>query len=96
MPVEYQTSWSVTGLLAAVGDAGARREHRGGRESRAAGAAGVAAPRAAEFSVELMADRTLAVYERVLARPPLDGRDATKRLADAATRTSSASSTRAP
>ena len=40
-----------------------------------------------------MTDRTLAVYERVLARAPLEGRDETKRLTDAATRRSSASST---
>ncbi len=51
---------------------------------------------AANFSVERMTERTLAVYARVIARAPLEGRDETKRLTDAATRTSSASSIRAP
>ncbi|HKW46037.1 MAG TPA: glycosyltransferase family 4 protein [Gemmatimonadaceae bacterium] len=52
--------------------------------------------RSTNFSVERMTERTLAVYERVIARAPLEGRDETNRLTDAATRTSSASSIRAP
>ena len=61
-----------------------------------AGRLGAAArSRVAEFSVERMTDRTLAVYERVLARNSPDGRDDTKRRTDAATRTRSASSSRA-
>ena len=52
--------------------------------------------RASDFSVERMTERTLAVYERVIARAPLEGRDETKRRTDAATRTSSDSSIRAP
>ena len=89
----------VTGLLAGVGDApvlGANIATLIEDRALAQRLGTAARSRAAEFSVERMTDRTLAVYERVLARPPLDGRDAANRLADAATRTSSASSTRAP
>jgi glycosyltransferase involved in cell wall biosynthesis len=89
----------VTGLLAGVGDApvlGANIAALIEDRALAQRLGAAARSRAAEFSVERMTDRTLAVYERVLVRPPLAGRDATNRLADAATRTSSASSTRAP
>ena len=89
----------ITGLLAPVRDSGALGAHIAtllmNRElATRLGAA--ARLRAVEFSVERMADRTLAVYERVLTRVPLDVRDETSRLTDAATRTRSASSTRAP
>lgn len=89
----------VTGLLAPIGDSAALGANIAdllskGELATSLGAAAKA--RAIEFSVERMAERTLAVYERVLARAPLEGRDETNRLTDAATRTSSDSSTRAP
>src|SRR5438105_3073004 len=90
---------NVTGLLADVGDAAALGHNIATlleNHSLAALLGATAKSRAAEFSVERMTDRTLVVYEHVLARAPLDGREETNRLTDAATRTSSASSTRAP
>jgi glycosyltransferase involved in cell wall biosynthesis len=89
----------VTGLLAPVGDSAALGANIAALLSNrelASRLGAAAKSRVSEFSVERMADRTLAVYERVLARAPLEGRDETNRLTDAATRTSSASSTRAP
>ncbi|PYP66108.1 MAG: hypothetical protein DMD26_08940 [Gemmatimonadetes bacterium] len=88
----------VTGLLAPVSDPQALGDHIAAllTDRALAGRLGAAArSRVAEFSVERMTDRTLAVYERVLARNSPDGRDDTKRRTDAATRTRSASSTRA-
>lgn len=89
----------VNGLLAPVQDSGALGEtisklltdHQLAERLRLA-----ARLRSADFSVERMTERTIAIYERVIARAPLEGRDETKRLTDAATRTSSASSMRAP
>ena len=90
---------AVTGLLAPVGDPVTLGAHIGAlledptlgeRLGRAARL------RASDFSVERMTDRTLAVYERVDTRGASGARDATKRRTDAATRTSSASSIRAP
>jgi glycosyltransferase involved in cell wall biosynthesis len=89
----------VTGLLAPVSDARALGENIAKLlidRSLAQRLGAAARARAAEFSVERMAARTLAVYDRVITRAPLDGRDETKRLTEAATRTSSASSIRAP
>ena len=89
----------VTGLIAAVNDPQALGDHIAALLSDRALATrfGAAArSRAAEFSVERMTERTLAVYERVLARTSPDGLEDTKRRTEAATRTSSASSTRAP
>ena len=89
----------MSGLLAPVADSRALGENisklltnhelaqRLGTEARA---------RAAAFSVERMTERTLAVYARVIAGAPLEDRDETKRLTNAATRTNSASSMRAP
>jgi len=89
----------VTGLLAPIGDSaalGANIATLLSNRELATRLGAAAKARVIEFSVERMAERTLAVYERVLARAPLEGRDETNRLTDAATRTSSASSTRAP
>src|SRR5437868_3349799 len=88
----------VTGLLAPVSDPQALGDHIAAllTDRALGGRLGAAArSRVADFSVERMTDRTLAVYERVLARNSPDGRDDTKRRTDAATRTRSASSTRA-
>ena len=88
----------VTGLLAPVSDPQALGDHIAAllTDRALGGRLGAAArSRVAEFSVERMTDRTLAVYERVLARNSPDGRDDTKRRTDAATRTRSASSSRA-
>ena len=52
--------------------------------------------RAPEFSVERMTDRTMDIYERVLARSPLDSPEDVHRRADAPSAARSASSTRAP
>lgn len=89
----------VTGLLAPVGDGKLLGETIATLLSDrplAARLGAAAKARASEFSVERMCQRTLAVYERVLRRVSPEGRDETIRLTDAATRTSSASSTRAP
>jgi len=89
---------AATGLLAPVGDPETLGRHIAAlvADSTLAARLGRAARlRANDFSVERMTDRTLAVYERVATRG-FPGRDATKRRTDAATRTSSASSIRAP
>jgi len=89
----------ASGLLAPVGDSRSLGENISkllNDRALAQRLGDAARARVAEFSVERMADRTLSVYDRVIARTPLDGRDETNRLTDAATRTSSASSTRAP
>lgn len=89
----------ASGLLAPVSDPDALGAHIATLlEDRAlASRLAVAAhARAPEFSMDRLTDRTLAVYQRVLAGSPLDDRDATSRRTDAATRASSASSTRAP
>ena len=89
----------VNGLLAPVQDSRALGENISRlltNQQLAARLSGAARLRSADFSVERMTERTLAVYERVIARAPLEGRDETKRRTDAATRTSSASSIRAP
>ena len=88
----------VSGLLAPVADATALGRHIATLlEDRvlAAQLTDAARARAGHFSVERMADRTLAVYERVLARPAADGRADASRRTDAATRASSESSTHA-
>lgn len=90
---------AVTGLLAPVGDPETLGAHIAALllDSNMAARLGRAARlRANDFSVERMTDRTLAVYERVAACGARGMRDATKRRTDAATRTSSASSIRAP
>jgi glycosyltransferase involved in cell wall biosynthesis len=90
---------NINGLLAPVGDSRALGENISRLLTDRQLAQRLSAEgerRAASFSVERMTERTLAVYERVIARAPLEGRDETKRLTDAATRTSSASSIRAP
>jgi glycosyltransferase involved in cell wall biosynthesis len=89
----------VNGLLAPVGDSrslGANISRLLTDRQLARRLSAEARARAADFSVERMTERTLAVYERVIARAPLEGRDETKRRTDAATRTSSVSSIRAP
>lgn len=88
----------VTGLLAPARDPNALGDHIATllEDRRLAARLSLAArSRAADFSIERLTDRTLDVYERVLSRVPLDGREATRRRTEAATRTSSASSTRA-
>ena len=52
--------------------------------------------RAPDFSVERMTDRTIDIYERVLARSPLDSPEDVHRRAEAPSAARSASSTRAP
>ena len=89
----------VTGLLAPVGDPavlGVRIATLLEDRVLAARLAAAARARVAEFSVERMADRTLAVYERVLGGHVADGRDLATRRTVAATRASSTSSMRAP
>lgn len=89
----------INGLLAPVEDSRALGENISRLltdHQLAARVSTAARGRSADFSVERMTERTLAVYERVVARAPLEGRDDTNRLTDAATRTSSASSIRAP
>ena len=88
-----------TGLLAPIADAAALGANiarlltdralaeRLGQAARA---------RAHDFSVEHMTDRTMEIYERVLARHSPDVRDAAMRRTTAAMRTRSESSTRAP
>lgn len=88
----------VSGLLAPVGDPqalGANIATLIEDQALAARVTAAASARADYFSLERMADRTLAVYERVLARPSTDGRDAATRRTAAETRASSASSTTA-
>lgn len=89
----------VSGLLAPVNDSAALGAQIAALLEDRALATRVAAAgriRADDFSIERLTDRTLAVYERVLAGAPLDDLDATNRRTDAATRASSLSSTRAP
>ena len=89
----------ITGLLAPVGDSEALGNCIAAilTDAQLAERLGsTAKSRAPEFSVERMTDRTLAVYERVLRRTSPELRDETKRRTDAATRTRSPSSTRAP
>ena len=90
--IEHGTS----GLLAPVGDPqalgmqiAALLEDRALSDRLTA----AARARAAHFSVERMTDRTLAVYERLLARPVGGGPAPATRRTDAATRASSDSST---
>jgi glycosyltransferase involved in cell wall biosynthesis len=88
----------ATGLLAPTEDPAALGNHIAAileDHALAARLGDAGRMRAADFSIERLTDRTLAVYERVLSRAPLDGRAATKRLTEAATRARSASSTRA-
>ena len=88
----------ITGLLAPPGDSGALganivrlvRDRDLGARLAAAAREGVH-----QFSVERMTDRTLEVYQRVIARHSPDGRDETMRRTAAATRASSDSSMRA-
>ena len=85
----------VSGLLAPVQDPRALGAHIATLledTELSARLAAAARARADEFSVERMTDRTLAVYERVLARDAPDGRRDAARRTDAATRASSASS----
>ena len=89
----------VSGLLAPVGDSAALGAHIATllRDRPLADRlASAARERVADFSVERMADRTLGVYERVLARRAPDARDPTPRRTDSPTRARSPSSTRAP
>ena len=79
----------VTGLLSPIGDSatlGANIATLLSNRELAASLGAAAKARVTEFSVERMAERTVAVYERVLARAPLEGRDETNRLTDAACR----------
>jgi glycosyltransferase involved in cell wall biosynthesis len=92
--VEHERS----GLLAPPGDAKAlgtniARLLTDGALAARLGAA--ARARVREFSVERMTERTLEVYERLMARHSPDGRDETMRRTAAATRARSDSSTRA-
>jgi glycosyltransferase involved in cell wall biosynthesis len=88
----------VTGLLAPVGDPEALGAHvaelllNRGLASRLANAARV---RAADFSIERLTDRTLAVYDRVIGGDSVDELAATNRRTVSATAASSVSSTRA-
>jgi len=87
-----------TGLLAPVGNSAALAENITTLIENTAiaarfGCAGRA--RAADFSVERMADRTLAVYDRALAHVPVEEADATNCRTDAVSIASSASSTHA-
>lgn len=87
-----------TGLLAPVEDASALGAHIATLltdRTLATRLATAARARAADFSVERLADRTLAVYERALGRTPPLEREPTNRRTEAATVASSASSTRA-
>jgi len=89
----------ASGLLAPVSDPGALGANIASLlEDRtlASRLAAAAHARAAEFSMDRLTDRTLAVYDRVLAGAPPDDLDATSRRTDAATRASSVSSMRAP
>jgi glycosyltransferase involved in cell wall biosynthesis len=88
----------VSGLLAPVGDSPALGAHiaRLVSDRELAQRLGAAArSKVNEFSVERMAERTLEVYGRAIARHSPDGRAETSRRTAAASRTSSDSSTRA-
>jgi L-malate glycosyltransferase len=89
----------VTGLLAPVGDASALGDHIVTlleNHAVASRLAAAARARVDDFSIERLTDRTLAIYERLLSRAPAEELEPTNRLTEAATRASSASSTRAP
>jgi glycosyltransferase involved in cell wall biosynthesis len=89
----------VNGLLASIEDPqalGDRIAQLLSDESTARRVAQAARSSAEEFSVERMTDRTLAVYERVLAGLPLSSVEETARFTDATSRSSSPSSMRAP
>ena len=91
-------SHEVNGLLAPTGEGRALGNNiaRLVRDRALAARLGSAArERVHEFSVERMTDRTLAVYEDVMAGRSPDGRDETTRRTAAATRVSSDSSIRA-
>jgi glycosyltransferase involved in cell wall biosynthesis len=88
----------VNGLLAPVADSralGANIARLVTDRSLANRLGAAARARVRDFSVERMTDRTLAVYERAMARHSPEGRDDTMRRTAAATRASSDSSTRA-
>src|SRR5204863_6273756 len=71
---------NVTGLLGPVSDSRALGDNIASllEDHALAERLGTAAQtRVAEFSVERMADRTLAVYDRVIGRAPVEGRDET-------------------
>lgn len=88
----------VSGLLAPPGDARALGEHIArllADRALAARLGDAARERVKEFSVERMTERTLDVYQRVMARHSPDGRDDTMRRTVAATRASSDSPMRA-
>ena len=89
---------AVSGLLASPGDADAlganiARLLTDGALAARLGAA--ARARVREFSVERMTERTLEIYERLMARHSPEGREETMRRTAAATRARSDSSTRA-
>lgn len=89
----------VNGLLAPVADSRALGTHIAQLlyDQPLANRLGAAArERVRDFSVEQMTDRTLAIYDRVMASHSPDVREETTRLTAAATRTSSESSTEAP
>jgi glycosyltransferase involved in cell wall biosynthesis len=88
----------VTGLLAPVGDSEALGEHIAQlllNPALATRLATAARARAADFSIERLTDRTLAVYERALGGESVDEFAATKRRTVSASAASSVSSTRA-
>jgi glycosyltransferase involved in cell wall biosynthesis len=88
----------ASGLLAPVADPRALGAHIASLlEDRALASrlAATARARADDFSIDRLTDRTMEVYERVLSGAPFGDLAATSRRTDAATRTSSASSTRA-
>jgi len=89
----------ASGLLAPVSDPGSLGAHIASLledHELASRLAAAARARVDDFSIDRLTDRTLAVYERVLAGAPLGDLDATSRRTDAATRASSVSSMRAP
>jgi glycosyltransferase involved in cell wall biosynthesis len=88
----------LTGLLAPVGDSealGAQIAELLENPGLAHRLATAARARVADFSIERLTDRTLAVYERVLGGEPVEEREATKRRTVSPRRASSVSSTRA-
>jgi glycosyltransferase involved in cell wall biosynthesis len=88
----------VNGLLAPVGDShalGANIARLVSDRTLALQFGAAAREHVREFSVERMTERTLEVYQRVIARHSPEGRDDTTRRTAAATRASSDSSIRA-
>lgn len=88
----------VTGLLAPVGDSEALGAHIAEllrNPLLASRLAAAARRRAADFSIERLTDRTLAVYERALGGEPVDEVAPTNRRTVSARAASSVSSTRA-